>query len=321
MKLSLVVPCYNEEGNVLKFAEVVDRVFKKQKFDYEIIFVNDGSVDGTMDKLRDLLNNSNQNIKVINFSRNFGKEAGIYAGLKNSIGDYVSIIDADLQQDPKYVLKMVKFLDENSNYDAVVAYQKVRHDGAILSFFKKGFYRIINRMSETDFVQGASDFRTFRRYMVNTILDVKEYFRFSKGIFSWVGFNNYYMPYDVKERNSGKTSWSFWKLFKYAIDGIVSFSTAPLRLSTFLGFIISFLSIIYLIVVLVQKIFFYVAVPGYATIVGLILLLGGFQLFSIGIIGEYLARTYVETKNRPIYIVREVLTNERETNENDNKSL
>lgn len=315
MKLSLVVPCYNEENNVKDFHNAVEKAFEKEKFKYEIIFVNDGSKDNTLRELKDICKYSKQNIKVINFSRNFGKEAGIYAGLQNSTGDYVSIIDADLQQRPEYVLEMVTFLDKNQDYDAVVAYQEVRKESRVLSFFKKMFYKIINKTSEIEFVNGASDFRTLRRVVVDSILELKEYYRFSKGIFSWVGFNQHFMPYEVEERNSGNSKWSFWKLWKYAISGIVAFTTAPLKVATVLGFGLSLLSAIYLIVVLCQKLFFGIMIPGYATIVMLILLLGGIQLFCIGLIGEYLARTYVEVKNRPIYITKEIIDNKGNKND------
>lgn len=313
MKVSLVVPCYNEEENIKPFTEEVEKVFKN-KYQYEIIFINDGSKDNTLIKLKEIAKNKNINIKIINFSRNFGKEAGIYAGLKEATGDYINIIDADLQQDPKYTLEMVKFLEENPDYDIVTAYQKERKESKSLSFFKRTFYKLINKMSEIEFVNGASDFRTFRKNVVNSILELSEYYRFSKGIFSWVGYNVYYMPYEVKQRTHGNSKWSFWKLFKYAINGIVSFSTSPLRLSTILGLFFSLLSIIYLIVVIIQKLFFQINIEGYATIVALILLLGGIQLLCIGIIGEYLARTYVETKRRPIYIAKEIIDNQKQKN-------
>ncbi len=312
MKLSLVVPCYNEEGNVKLFADTIETTFKDSSYNYEIIFINDGSKDGTMDKLRQIAEESSQNIKVISFSRNFGKESGIFAGLKHSTGAYVCIIDADLQQKPEYVKTMVEILDEHPEYDSVVAYQDHRKEGSFLTFCKNTFYKLINKISEIEFVQGASDFRMFRRNMVDSILEMQEYYRFSKGIFSWVGFNNYYMPYDVELRNSGVTKWSFWKLFKYAIEGIVSFTTVPLRLATIIGILVSLMSLVYLIIVVVQKLFFSIAIPGYATIVTLILLLGGMQLLCLGIIGEYLARTYVETKKRPIYITREIIDNTKE---------
>lgn len=317
MKLSLIVPCYNEEGNVKLFAKKVEETFQR-KYSYEIIFINDGSKDNTLKELKELAKNKKQNIKIINFSRNFGKEAGIYAGLKEAKGDYINIIDADLQQDPKFTLEMVEFLGKNPDYDIITAYQKKRHESKVLAFFKKTFYKIINKMSEIEFVNGASDFRTFRKNVVNSILELTEYYRFSKGIFSWVGYNVYYMPYEVHQRINGSSKWSFWKLFKYAINGIVSFTTSPLRLSTILGLFFSLLSIIYLVVVIIQKIFFQINIEGYATIVALILLLGGIQLLCIGIIGEYLARTYVETKKRPIYITKEIIDNQKEKNHEEN---
>lgn len=307
MKLSFIVPCYNEEGNVKTFYETVNNTFKGCSYDYEFIFINDGSKDKTFEKLNDIAKRNEHNVKIIDFSRNFGKEAGIYAGFKYSVGEFVSIIDADLQQHPKYVKQMLEYLETHNEYDTAVAYQRIRKEGKILKFFKNSFYHLINKMSEIEFIKGASDFRLLRRRVVDVILEMKEYYRFSKGIFSWVGFNNYYMPYEVEERNSGKSKWSFWKLFKYAIDGIVSFTTVPLRFSTFVGSVTSFLSLIYLVVVIIQKLFFSIAIPGYATIVTLILFLGGIQLLSLGIIGEYLARTYVETKNRPIYIAKEII--------------
>lgn len=311
MKLSIIIPCYNEENNVELIYNEIKNNFKKIK-DYEIIFINDGSKDNTIGNLKHINKKAHENIKIINFSRNFGKEAAMYAGLKESRGEYVSIIDADMQQDPKLVLEMVDFLDQHLDYDSVATFQEVRKEGKVLTFFKDCFYKIINKMSETAFIQGASDFRTFRRSMVESILSLGEYYRFSKGIFSWVGYNTYYMPYEVKERATGQTTWSFWKLFKYAVEGIVSFSTAPLRLATFIGLISSFISVIYLLVVIIQKIFFSISVPGYATIVVLILLIGGLQLFSLGLLGEYVARTYVETKKRPIYIAKEVISNSKD---------
>lgn len=310
MKLSIIIPCYNEEKNVILIHDCIKENFKKVK-SYEMIFINDGSKDKTYESLKELASTSKENVKVINFSRNFGKEAAMYAGLKHSTGEYVSIIDADMQQDPKLVLNMIDFLDEHEEYDSVATYQEKRKENSVVSFFKNCFYKIINKMSDTSFIQGASDFRTFRRSMVDSILSLNEYFRFSKGIFSWVGYNTYYMPYTVNERATGTSSWSFRSLFKYAIEGIVSFSTAPLKISTFIGLFSSLLSILYLIFVVIQKIAFGISIPGYATIIVLILLLGGLQLFSLGILGEYMARTYVETKRRPVYIVKDLLDSKK----------
>lgn len=310
MKLSLVVPCYNEEGNVPLFYDAVKKDFEGSGIDYELVFVNDGSRDGTFRELKKLCDGDIP-VKIVNFSRNFGKESAMYAGLKESEGEYVTIIDADLQQKPSIALDMVRTLEAEPEYDCVAAYQEQRHESKLLVFFKKSFYKTINKFSDTEFTQGASDFRTFRRPMVEAILEMDEYFRFSKGLFSWVGFNTKFIPYEAEERATGTSKWSFTKLFKYALEGIFAFTTAPLRISTILGLLTAFLSIVYLIVVVVQKLCFGIAVEGYATIVVLILLLGGIQLTCIGIIGEYIARTYVQTKGRPIYIAKQVIKNHK----------
>ena len=311
MKLSIVIPCYNEEKNVAIIYDAIKKLFNNKKVSYEMIFVNDGSKDQTMNELKKIVDKSEANMKVVNFSRNFGKEAAMYAGLKESSGDYVVIIDADMQQNPSLVLKMLGILENDENYDSVAAYQEVRKEGKVLSGFKKLFYKLINKISEVEFVNGASDFRMFRRRMVDAILSMQEYYRFSKGIFSWVGFNTYYMPYQVENRANGTSKWSFWKLFKYAIDGIVSFTTTPLRIATVLGLFISFGSFIYFIIVIIQSCIYGIDVPGYASLIGISLLLGGIQLLSLGIIGEYLARTYIENKKRPIYIAKEVLNSKK----------
>ena len=310
MKLSLVVPCYNEEKNVSLFYDAVKNDFSSADFDYEIVFVNDGSKDGTFKELQKLCEGDIP-VKIVNFSRNFGKESAMYAGLKESEGDYVTIIDADLQQRPSIALDMVNMLDDEPEYDCVAAYQEERKESKLLVFFKNSFYKLINKFSDTEFIQGASDFRTFRRPMVEAILSMDEYFRFSKGLFSWVGFNTKFIPYEVEERATGTSKWSFKKLFKYALEGILAFTTAPLRIATLIGLFSSFLSIVYLVIVVVQKLFFGIAVAGYATIVVLILLIGGLQLCGLGIIGEYIARTYIQTKNRPIYIAKNVIKNHK----------
>ena len=310
MKLSLVVPCYNEEKNVSLFYDAVKNDFSSADFDYEIVFVNDGSKDGTFKELQKLCAGDIP-VKIVNFSRNFGKESAMYAGLKESDGDYVTIIDADLQQRPSIALDMVNMLDNEPDYDCIAAYQEERKESKLLVFFKNSFYKLINKFSDTEFIQGASDFRTFRRPMVEAILSMDEYFRFSKGLFSWVGFNTKFIPYEVEERATGTSKWSFKKLFKYALEGILAFTTAPLRIATLIGLFSSFLSIVYLVIVVVQKLFFGIAVAGYATIVVLILLIGGLQLCGLGIIGEYIARTYIQTKNRPIYIAKNVIKNHK----------
>lgn len=311
-KLSLVIPCFNEEQNILPFYQACVAAFEHKIESYEMIFINDGSHDRTWEELKKL-NARYSEVKILNFSRNFGKEAAMYAGLQKARGEYVSVIDADLQQDPCYVVEMLSFLDDHEEYDSVAMYQEQRNEGKVLSFFKKSFYRMINTVSDTNFYSGASDFRTFRHYVVDSILEMKEYFRFSKGIFSWVGFQTYYMPYVARDRQQGTTSWSFWKLMKYAIDGIVSFTTFPLRLSTYIGSFISVLSFIYMFAVIAQKLIWGISVPGYATIIVLILFIGGIQLIALGIIGTYLSRVYMEEKKRPIYIAKEYIDGDEES--------
>lgn len=303
--LSLVVPCYNEEGNVQDFFSEVNRVFDGKVSDYEFVFVNDGSRDKTYQKLKEIHKASPQNVQVLSFSRNFGKESAMYAGLSHAKGDLVCIIDADLQQRPEVVLEMLDILNSNEELDCVTAYQKKRKESKILSFFKSMFYKIINKMSDVDFVNGASDFRLMKRTMVDAILSMSEYHRFSKGIFSYVGFNTEYIPYEVALRQSGESKWSFRKLFKYALEGILSFSTAPLKVATHVGLLSSVASIIYLIVVIVQKLVYDIPVQGYATIVVLILFIGGVQLFCLGVLGSYISKMYVQSKHRPIYILRD----------------
>jgi len=314
MKLSLVVPCYNEEGNVEKFLQEAKEFLTD--IEYEVIFVNDGSADKTALILKKL-HAENDNVLVIDFSRNFGKEAAMLAGLEAAAGEYVCVIDADLQQPVSMVKKMIEILDDKPDVDCITAYQEKRNEGKMMSFVKSCFYKIINAISEVNFVNGASDFRMMRRCMVDAVVSMKEYHRFSKGIFSWVGFNTEYIPYQAEKRHDGKSKWNTKKLFKYACEGIISFSTKPLRFATYVGFLSSLLSIIYMIVVVVQKLVFDIAVPGYATIVVLVLLLGGLQLFCLGVLGEYFAKMYIQVKDRPVYIVREKLTN-KENCRNEN---
>lgn len=312
MKLSLVVPCYNEADSVALFQEAVIQAFQDCGYDYEIVFVDDGSKDATMHNLRKLHNEQKCPVKVVRFSRNFGKEAALYAGLKCCSGEYISLIDADLQQRPEIVRDMVRILDEDNRYDVVAAYQDRRNEGKILSFFKKGFYALINKLSKVKLQADASDFRTFRRSVAESILELKEYHRFSKGIFAWVGFETCFIPYTACKRVAGTTKWSFRKLFNYALEGIIGFSTAPLRLSVYLGFFTALAAAIYLVVVLLEKLISGIPVPGYATIIVLILLLGSMQLFCIGIIGEYVGKIFEQSKERPIYVQKEYLTYEEE---------
>ena len=307
MKLSLVVPCYNEEENVQRFYDEVNKTFNGLISNYEIVFVNDGSVDKTGENLKKIYENDSSRVQVLTFSRNFGKEAAIYAGLSNAKGDLVCIIDADLQQHPCVVVEMLKVMSEDETIDCVAAYQENRKEGKAMSGAKSAFYKIINKLAEVDFVNGASDFRLMKRNMVDAVISLSERQRFSKGIFSWVGFNTKYIPYQVKEREFGETKWSVWKLFKYALDGIISFSTFPLKIATGVGIASSVFSVLYLIFVVIQKLCFGIDVPGYATIVVLVLFLGGMQLFCLGLLGEYISKIYIQSKNRPIYILKEHL--------------
>jgi glycosyltransferase involved in cell wall biosynthesis len=312
MKLSLVVPCYNEAENVAAFQDAVITAFADCGYDYEIVFVDDGSKDATLHNLKKLYKAQACPVKVVSFSRNFGKEAGIYAGMSHASGDYISLIDADLQQRPEIVRDMVKILDEKPEIDVVAAYQDRRGEGKVLSFFKKCFYKIINKLSDVTLHADASDFRTFRRSVAESMLELTEHHRFSKGIFSWVGYCAEYIPYVACERQAGTTKWSFRKLTNYAIDGIIGFSTRPLRIATYLGGLTGFSALIYLIVVVLQKLIVGIDVAGYATIIVLILLLGSMQLFAIGIIGEYVGKTFEQSKHRPIYIAKDILLPEDE---------
>ena len=307
MKLSLIVPCFNEAENVELFQKETIQAFQGCGYSFEIIFVDDGSSDATLHNLRKLYEQQRCPVKVVSFSRNFGKEAGLYAGLQYAQGDYISLIDADLQQRPEIVREMVDFLENNADYDVVAAYQDRRREGKVLSFFKKTFYRVINKMSDVTLQPEASDFRTFRKSVRDSILKLGEYHRFSKGIFAWVGYKTHYIPYTACQRAFGTTKWSFRKLLNYAIEGIIGYSTAPLRLSTWLGGLTGIAAVLYLIAVVLQKLIWGIDVPGYATIIVLILFFGSVQLFCIGIIGEYVGRIFEQSKQRPVYIAKEVL--------------
>ena len=307
MKLSLVAPCYNEAENVFAFQDAVIQAFENCGYDYEIIFVDDGSHDATLHNLRKLHASQKCNTKVISFSRNFGKEAALYAGLQHASGDYISLIDTDLQQRPEIVRNMVKILDEQEDYDVVAAYQDRRGEGKVLSFFKKSFYSLINKLSTVKLHPDASDFRCFRRCVAEDLLAMAEYHRFSKGLFAWVGYETHFIPYTAEARVAGTTKWSFRKLFNYAIDGIIGFSTAPLRMATYLGGFSAIAAVLYLLWVVIEKLAFGIDIPGYATIIVLILALGAMQLLCIGIIGEYVGRTFEQSKGRPICLVKEKL--------------
>lgn len=307
MKLSLVVPCYNEAENVAAFQDAVITAFDGCGYDYEIVFVNDGSKDATLHNLKKLHKAQKCPTKVISFSRNFGKESGIYAGMEHATGEYISLIDADLQQRPEIVRDMVKILDEKPDIDVVAAYQDRRGEGKVLSFFKKRFYGVINHLSDVNLHSDASDFRTFRRSVRDSLLELAEYHRFSKGLFAWVGYSTEFIPYVACERNAGTTKWNFRKLMNYAIEGIIGFSTKPLRYSIYIGSLTAVSAFLYLLWVVLEKLIWGIDIPGFATIIVLILLLGSIQLFCIGIIGEYVGRTFEQSKDRPIYIAKEVL--------------
>lgn len=306
--LSLVVPCFNEEDNVEKLYSQTVTAFENNIDEYEFVFVDDGSSDKTLERLHSLFDKDGQRVQVLSFSRNFGKEAAIYAGLKNVRGDFACIIDADLQQRPEVVIEMMNVIKEDETVDCVTAYQAERKENRVMSAFKSSFYKMINRMSEVDFVNGASDFRLMNRKMIDAVIDMGEYHRFSKGIFGFVGFNTKYIPYEVQERENGTSKWNFFKLFKYAVEGIISFSSFPLKLSAYVGFFSAFFSVIYLVLVIIKRLAYGVDVPGYASIVVLVLFLGGLQLMSLGILGEYMSKVYEQVKDRPIYILKEHLT-------------
>lgn len=310
MKLSLVVPCYNEEDVIYDFYKETKKVFENKAESYEFVFVNDGSKDKTSEILK-AIHKISDNVKVISFSRNFGKEAAMYAGLCKASGDYTCVIDADLQQRPEVVLEMMNILDSDSSVDCVAAYQAERKEGKAVSFLKKGFYKLMNVISEVEFYPGASDFRLMRRRMVDEVVKLTEYHRFSKGLFSFVGFNTKFIPYEVQQRAAGESKWSIAKLFIYAVEGIVGYTTAPLKLSTFAGFGMVAAALLYLVFALIIG-----AVNAdfseNIAVITLLLLVSGIQLIFLGVIGEYLARAYMQGKNRPIYITKEFLTYEEE---------
>ena len=304
-KLSVVVSCYNEEETIPIFYKEICKISKKMNYiDFEFIFIDDGSLDNTLDVIKDL-NKKDRRVKYLSFSRNFGKEAAMYAGLASSKGDYITLMDADLQDPPSLLEKMYKLITEEG-FDCVGTRRVTRSgEPRIRSFFARMFYKLINKMSNVELVDGARDYRLMTRQMVEAILSLKEYKRFSKGLFSFVGFKTKWLEYENVERVAGETKWNFWKLFIYAIDGITAFSTAPLVISAVVGFIFCFLSFIMILVIIVRTLVFGDPVSGWPSLVCIIFMVSGIQLFCLGIMGQYLANTYLETKNRPIYIVKE----------------
>lgn len=305
-KISIVVPCYNEELSLPYFYDEITKVAEEMKKDaeFEFIFVNDGSSDKTVEGFRQL-HDKDKRVRYISFSRNFGKEAAMYAGFKATTGNLVVVMDADLQHPPKFIPEMYKGIKEEG-YDCV-ATRRVKRIGEpkIRSFFAMRFYDVINKISDTNIMPGACDYRMMTRRMTDAVIQMSEVNRFSKGIFSWVGFDTKWIPFENVARVAGETKWSFKKLFAYSLDGITAFSTTPLQVSSFVGILFCILSFIFGVATVVKTLVFGEAVQGFPTLVCLILLIGGIQLLMIGILGKYLAKTYVETKDRPIYIVKE----------------
>lgn len=303
--VTLIIPCYNEEASLPLFYKEVCRVFSLLP-DYEmtLLLINDGSRDGTLSLMRQL-SAEDERVKYLSFSRNFGKEAAMYAGFCNADSDYVAVMDADMQDPPQLLPQMLSLL-ESGEYDSV-ATRRVTRDGEppIRSFFARMFYKIINRISEADIVDGARDFRLMRREMVEAIVAMCEYNRFSKGIFGWIGFKTKWLPYKNVERVAGETKWSFFKLFKYSIDGIINFSQAPLSIAAFFGLLMTLFSFLALAFVFFRRLIFGDPVAGWASTLCVILFIAGIQLMCMGIIGQYLAKTYLEVKHRPHYIVSE----------------
>lgn len=306
MKLSIIIPAKNEEENIDTIYNTVKTVLENIR--YEVIFIDDGSDDKTFKVLESVYKRDKDHVKVVCFSRNFGKDAAIYAGLESAVGEYTAIIDADMEQNPSYLLKMLTFLDNNPDYDQVAMKIKERKAGsAIKRFGGKMFYKVMNVLSDTKFSNDVSDFRMFRSNVREALLSLPEKNRFSKGIFSWIGFNTKLMEYEVGTRTKGVTKFNFKASVKYALNGIVGFSVKPLRVATVLGVITSISGFIYLLYIIIKTITVGPDAPGFATIVCLILFLGGIQLLTIGILGEYLGKTFVETKNRPVYVARKKL--------------
>lgn len=307
LRMTIVVPCFNEQESIRLFHDEVERTFSSgplSELDHNILFVNDGSSDDTLLIIKQLARNSD-NIEYVSLSRNFGKEAAIFAGLENSTGDFVALMDADLQDPPNLLEKMFLTI-VNEGFDCVATKRSSRKgEPLIRSWFAMFFYKIINSISKINLVDGARDFRLMTRQMVDSIVSLREYNRFSKGLFSWVGFNVKWIEYENIERIAGKTKWSFWGLFLYSVDGIIAFSAVPLALSSFLGVLISFFSLLGIIFIVVKTVIFGDPVTGWPSLVTIVSFIGGLQLLCLGIIGQYLAKTYMETKDRPIYILKE----------------
>lgn len=310
-KISVIVPCYNEEAVINLYYDEMNKLTKQMKdVDFEIIFVNDGSKDKTLELMRKL-SKKDKRVRYISFSRNFGKESAMLAGLEYATGDYITLMDADLQDPPKMLPEMYKSIKEEG-YDQVGTRRVTRKgEPPIRSFFARMFYKLINKMSKVEMVDGARDYRLMTRQVVDSIIQLQEYNRYSKGLFSFVGYDMKWLEYENVERAAGETKWSFWKLFKYAIEGIVAFTTVPLSISAFFGILFCFIAFIGIIIVIVKTLVLGDPVGGWPSLTCIILFVGGIQLLCLGIMGQYLAKTYLETKKRPIYIIKETEKNNR----------
>ena len=303
--ISLIIPCFNEQESLPIFYREATNVLKSiEDYDYEFLFVNDGSKDDTLKILKELAA-TDKHVKYFSFSRNFGKEAAMYAGFNNAHGDYVAVMDADMQDPPSLLPEMLKIL-ESGEYDSVATRRENRvGEPPIRSWFARKFYKLINKISDADIVDGARDFRLMKREMVEAIVSMGEYNRFSKGIFGWIGFRTYWLPYENVERVAGETKWNFWKLFKYAIDGIINFSEVPLNIASWFGMIMTGIAFLFLIFIVIRRALWGDPVAGWASTICIIVFMGGIQLFCMGIMGQYLAKTYAESKRRPHYIASE----------------
>lgn len=303
--LSIVVPCYNEEESIPYFVKEMEKVARQINHSIEYIFVNDGSTDNTLNVLREVYEQMPDKVRYISFSRNFGKEAGLYAGLQATNGDLITVMDADLQDPPELLPQMIDKI-EHSDIDCVGTRRADRKgEPPIRSFFARMFYKLINKISDTEMVDGARDFRLMTRQMVDSILEISEYNRFSKGIFSWVGYKTEYISYENRERVAGNTSWNFWSLFKYSIDGIINFSETPLDIASFVGALSCVGAVIALVIIVIRTLIFGDPTSGWPSMVSIMLFIGGLQLLCLGIIGKYIGKIFLETKKRPIYIVKE----------------
>lgn len=314
--ITVIVPCYNEDEVIYLYYEEMKSVMNKMDdVKFELLFIDDGSKDKTFDIIESLAQ-KNANIKYISFSRNFGKEAAVYAGLEKSNGDYVCVMDADLQDPPSLLPDMLKAI-RNKGYDSVATRRVTRKgEPPIRSFFARMFYKIMNKISDTELMDGARDYRLMTRQFVNSLLELKEYNRFSKGLYGWIGYKTKWIEFENVERVAGETKWSFWKLLIYSIEGIVAFSTAPLAVSSLIGMLMLFIALLFIVLIIVRTIAFGDPVSGWPSLVCIIMLIGGTQLFCTGILGQYLAKTYLETKQRPVYIVKSTNISNEKNNKN-----